>query len=160
MIRKTLIIAFCTLQAAYSFGQSKKINPPYVSKEFKYDSIVAYECKKGVKGWIIMNEKLYTKIITKEKKLPQPLVDSLTNFLWAVTKSEKNVTQACWYSHLGIIYYSSGKPVACFNISKECSAFYLYSKVNSSWPITELSFTESQRKKITWLCASLGFTYY
>lgn len=159
MVKEILIIVFCTLLVISLFGQEKKINPPYVSKEFKYDSIVAYECKKNIKGGIIMNEKLYTKIINKEKKLSQPLIDSLTSFLWAVIKSENKVSQSCWYTHLGIIYYSVGNPVACFNISKECNTFYLYSKVNSSWSNTELSFTETQRKKITWLCAGLGFTY-
>ena len=161
MIKRLIIIYFLFGQLISSYGQSKKINPPYTSKEFKFDSVVAYECKKNIKGAIISEGKLYTKLISKQKTLSPELLDSLNSFLRSTIKSEVNTTHVCWFSYLGIVYYYKGQFVANFNISDQCGSLLLYSRTldSSNWSLTELYFKEYQRNKISWLCAKLGFVY-
>jgi hypothetical protein len=161
MKNKTLLFTILSAQFFIACAQTK--NPPYVCKEFKYDSVVAYECKKNIKGMIVMNTKLYTKIINKAKQLSKPQIDTLHAFLWQLSTSDKTLKAECWYPYLGIVYYLKGHDVANFSISKECDVFLIYFRVLSNptnWPNSRLSFSEPERKRITTLCAELGFTYY
>lgn len=145
-----------------SFGQTKK-NPPFVSKDFKYDKVIAYEFKKNSKGLIVINGKLYSKIINKEKELSTAQIDTLTTFLWETTKSDKKLSQESWYPYLGIVYYFKDNTVASFSISKGSTDFLIYFRVLSdpdNWPNSHVEFTETKRKRLSRLCTDLGFTNY
>ncbi|MBL7896146.1 MAG: hypothetical protein JNK50_12700 [Bacteroidia bacterium] len=146
-----------------TYGQTKKINPPFVSKDFKYDTIIAYECKKNIQGLIVLNDKLYSKIINKQKQLSPAQIDTLHAFLWETTKSDKQPSKESWYPYIGVVYYFKGKMVANFSIAKGSTDFFIYYRVLSSpnnWPNSHLEFTEPKRKRLTKLCVDLGFTYY
>jgi hypothetical protein len=162
---KNKIISFITLiflgQFFVTTAQTK--NPPYVMKEFKYDKVIAYECKKNSEGLIMMNDKLNSKIIKSEKELNPKQIDTLNTFLRQTVKTEKELTKECWFPYLGVVYYLKGQMVASFNISKECEVFLIYFRVldnPSNWPNSRLSFTKQQRQRINKLCAELGFTHY
>ena len=157
-----LLLTFLGLTSA-CFGQIKKINPPFVFKDFKYDKVVAYECKKNILGLIVMNDKLYSKIINKEKKLSLAQIDTLHAFLWETKKCDKKVSKESWYPYIGFVYYLKDSMVANFSIAKGSTDFLIYFRVLSNpnnWPNSHVEFTETKRKRLTKLCADLGFTNY
>jgi len=133
---------------------------PYTSKEFKYDSVVAYECRSDKKGTIVSSQELCKKIIKNGKTLNNPQIDSLHYFLLLGDKSDKVISQSCWYTYFGVVYYLKSKIVANYSFSPECTEVMIYSRLMTNpnhWNTGRISFRESNRKRIDRLCSELGF---
>ena len=132
------------------YGSMLAQNPPYVGKEFKFDKVIAYKLKEGSCGWVVMNQKLNSKIIKHEYQLFPQQIDTLHIFLRKTTKSKSKMDSECWNCYIGIVYYFNEKIVANFSISKNCNLFLFYSRrdANDPWSVSALKFTEDERKKV------------
>jgi hypothetical protein len=158
MKRNTLLCLLVFLSTFYLLRSQTSL--PYTPKEFQYDSVVAYECKSDKKGMIVMNQELYKKIISNSKTLTTPQTDSLHYFLLLADKSEKAISQSCFYTYLGIVYYLKGKIVADYNFSRGCTELTVCSRLMTNpnhWNTGRISFRAANLKRIDRLCAELGF---
>jgi hypothetical protein len=159
MKRNTLVCLLVFLSSFFLLRSQTSL--PYTPKEFQYDSVVAYECKSDKKGMIVMNQELYKQIISNSKTLTIPQTDSLHYFLLLADKSEKVISQNCFHTYLGIVYYLKGKIVADYNFSPECTELMVYSRLMTNpnhWNTGRISFRTASRKRIDRLCGELGFS--
>lgn len=169
---KTLLLAII-LFTFFSFGHKNSghhKNLPSKFNKIKYDKVIAYDLDDKVKGFIVSDGLLNTKIIKDQKELTQPQIDSLQKFLSLTKKTKEHFGTECYNQQsLGIVYYLNDKIVADFSISPICKLFMLYTKnlkdPNDNYSKTTINyyysstmtFNVSGQKKLKELYTDLNF---
>lgn len=170
---KQILLLATVLFTFFSFGQKNSGQGKNLPSEFnkiKYDKVIAYELDNKIKGFVVSDGLLNTKIIKNQKELTQSQIDSLQKFLSLTKKTKKRFGIECYNQHsLGIVYYLNDKIVANFSVSPTCNLFMLYTKnltdPNDNYSKTTINyyyfntmtFVENGQKKLQEFCADLNF---